>query len=66
MAKKESKFKKLQGHVEKEYEKKGKSAKEAKRIGGAVAYEVGEKKHGKEYMEKKAHKGREDSLGRRK
>lgn len=50
---KESKFKKLQGKVAKEYEKKGDSKKESKEIGAKVAGKI------------KAEK-REDAYGRRK
>lgn len=53
-----SRFKKLSGSVAKEYEKKGDSAKTAKRIGAAVAAKVGDKKYGASKMGKMAAKGR--------
>lgn len=61
-----SHFKKLSGSVASEYEKKGDSAKTAKRIGAAVAAKVGDEKYGAKRMAKWANKSREDSLGRRK
>lgn len=61
-----SRFKKVSGSVEKEYEKKGKSAGAAKKIGAAVAAKVGRAKYGEKKMEKWSSKGREDHLGKRK
>jgi hypothetical protein len=61
-----ARFKKLEGSVEKEYEKKGKSEKKAKEIGAAIAAKVGREKYGEKKMSSWSKKGREDSLGRRK
>lgn len=61
-----SRFRKISGSVAKEYEKKGDSAKTAKRIGGAVAAKIGREKYGSKKMSQMANKGREDHLGRRK
>lgn len=61
-----ARFKKLEGSVAGEYEKKGKSAAAAKKIGAAVAAKVGREKYGASKMAKMAAHGREDHLGRRK
>lgn len=53
-----ARFKKLSGTVAKEYAKKGKSAKVAKKIGAAVAAKVGMKKYGKTKMMKMAKAGK--------
>lgn len=45
-------FKKLQGSVANEYEKKGKSPEVANKIAGAIAAKVGVAKYGKKAMEK--------------
>ena len=54
----ESKFDKLSNEIAKDYEKKGKSKKEADKIGKATAYKVGVAKYGKRGMERKARAGR--------
>lgn len=51
-------FKKLSGSVAEQYQKKGKSAEEAKRIGAAVAAKAGMKKYGKAKMSKMAQAGK--------
>jgi len=53
----ESAFDRLEDEVADEYEEKGMSDKEAKRIGAAVAYEQGVKKYGKKIMSEAARKG---------
>ena len=53
----ESAFDRLEDEVAEEYEEKGMSDKEAKRIGAAVAYEQGVKKYGKKIMSEAARKG---------
>ena len=54
----ESKFDKLSNEIAKDYEKKGKSKKEADKIGNATAYKIGVAKYGKRGMERKARAGR--------
>ena len=54
----ESKFDKLSNEIAKDYEKKGKSKKEADKIGNATAYKIGVAKYGKQGMERKARAGR--------
>lgn len=51
-------FKKLSSSIEKEYEKKGKSPAEAKRIADATAAKIGRKKHGAKQMSKMSASGR--------
>lgn len=51
-------FKKVSGEVAKEYEKKGRSKEEARRIGAAVAAKAGRRKYGNKKMAKMAAKGR--------
>jgi len=53
----ESKFDKLANKIAAEYRKKGKSAKEAMRIGKATAYKIGARKYGKAGMARKARAG---------
>ena len=53
----ESAFDRLEDEVAEEYEEKGMSDKEAKRIGAAVAYDQGVKKYGKKIMSEAARKG---------
>ena len=53
-----SRFKKVAGSVAKQYQKKGKSAAEAKKIGAAVAANAGRKKYGAKKMAQMAAKGR--------
>lgn len=53
-----ARFKKLSWGVEKEYEKKGKSPEEAKRIWAAVAAKIGMEKYGKKKMLWLAKKGK--------
>ena len=50
-------FAKLSGSVSAEYRKKGKSVKEAKMIGRAIAAKVGMAKYGKQKMMTMAEKG---------
>ena len=53
----ESKFDKLAKKIAAQYRKKGKSAKEAMRIGNATAYKIGARKYGKAGMARKARAG---------
>jgi hypothetical protein len=53
----ESKFDKLANKIAAEYRKKGKSAKEAMKIGKATAYKIGARKYGKAGMARKARAG---------
>ena len=53
----ESAFDRLEDEVADEYEEKGMSDKEAKRIGAAVAYDQGVKKYGKKIMTEAARRG---------
>ena len=53
----ESKFDKLANNIAAQYRKKGKSAKEAMRIGKATAYKIGARKYGKAGMARKARAG---------
>ncbi len=53
----ESKFDKLANQIAAEYRKKGKSAKEAMKIGKATAYKIGARKYGKAGMARKARAG---------
>jgi hypothetical protein len=60
----ESKFDKLSDKIAKQYEKKGRSPKEAKEIGAKTAYTIGRKKYGKAGMARKARAGmRAESFG---
>ena len=54
-------FAKLKSKVAQSYEKKGKSPKEAEKIGAAVAAEQGRKKYGKKKMTKLAQAGKKKS-----
>lgn len=53
----ESNFDKLANKIAAQYRKKGKSAKEAMRIGKATAYKIGARKYGKAGMARKARAG---------
>ena len=53
-----ARFKKVSGSVAKQYDKKGKSPAEAKKIGAAVAYKAGVAAHGKKTMTRLAKKGK--------
>jgi hypothetical protein len=54
----ESRFDKLADKIAAQYEKKGKSAKEAMRIGQATAYKIGAEKYGRQGMAALARAGR--------
>jgi len=53
----ESNFDKLANKIAAQYKKKGKSAKEAMKIGKATAYKIGARKYGKAGMARKARAG---------
>lgn len=53
----ESKFDKLANKIAAQYREKGKSAKEAMKIGKATAYKIGARKYGKAGMARKARAG---------
>lgn len=54
-----SNFKKLSDHITREYEKKGYTPEEARKIGDETAADIGRKKYGEPAMVTKAEKGEE-------
>lgn len=54
----ESAFDKLAAKIARQYEKKGRTPEEARRIGAATAYDIGEAKYGRRGMAAKARAGR--------